>query len=218
MKYVIMCGGEYRDWDKPRSLYTVKGEPIVARTIRLLQEAGATDIAITAQDSRFEAFGVPVLHHDNSYSCKKGEQPKGYWLDAFYPDFDSNSQVTFIFGDVIFTPSSIKTIVQCKADCNMLFGTGAALNINHYDWGEPFAYRVVDYPSFMNGISEVKRLYDKGEIKRHPIVWELYRYLNGFDINIQNIDRRTYCVIDDETMDTDSLDKLEEVRNKFGGK
>ena len=44
MRYIIMCGGRYQQWQTPRQLIKIRGEPIVARTIRLLRENGITDI------------------------------------------------------------------------------------------------------------------------------------------------------------------------------
>ena len=64
MQYIIMCGGQYDRWEVPRQLTKINDEPIVMRTIRLLRAAGVTDIAISSNDERFEACGVPVLQHD----------------------------------------------------------------------------------------------------------------------------------------------------------
>ena len=47
-KFIIMCGGTYPHFKEPRQLIRIHGEPIVARTIRLLREAGITDISISA--------------------------------------------------------------------------------------------------------------------------------------------------------------------------
>ena len=69
MKYIIMAGGHYVKWpDKPKHLVDIKGEPNIARTIRLLKEAGVTDIAISSDNPVFEQFGVPVLKHRNAYT------------------------------------------------------------------------------------------------------------------------------------------------------
>ena len=54
MKYIIMCGGQYQQWSTPRQLIKIRGEPIVARTIRLLRENGVTDIAISSSNKVFE--------------------------------------------------------------------------------------------------------------------------------------------------------------------
>lgn len=56
MKYIIMASGGYKEWEKPRHLLPVKGEPIIARTIRLLREAGIEDIAISSNDPAFEGL------------------------------------------------------------------------------------------------------------------------------------------------------------------
>ena len=105
MKYIIMCGGTYPEWDKPRHLTKVCGEPIVKRTIRLLRENGVEDIAISATDKKhFRGLGVPVLVHDNPYVMRE----EGAWVDAFYPE---EKPVCYIFGDVVFSPS--KSLTRC---------------------------------------------------------------------------------------------------------
>ena len=50
----------------------------------------------------------------------------GYWLDAFYPFFDDDIQLTFLYGDVVYSPEAIDKIVTCKRSGNILFGTSAA--------------------------------------------------------------------------------------------
>ena len=40
MKYIIMCGGNYTRFETPKQLTEIDGEQLVARTIRLLREAG----------------------------------------------------------------------------------------------------------------------------------------------------------------------------------
>ena len=83
MKYIIMCGGQY-GWKKPRQLTEIQGEPIVARTIRLLRQEGVEDIAISATDRRFARFGVPVITHENDYR-NVGGKTSGSWANAGIP-------------------------------------------------------------------------------------------------------------------------------------
>ena len=61
---------------------------------------------------------------------------------------------------------------------------------------------------------EAKRLFDEGKTARHPIVWELYRYLHNLDINIQTI-TEDYICIDDGTMDIDSPEELEQLKKEL---
>lgn len=215
MKYIIMCGGEYKDFETPKQLSVINGEVIVERTIRLLKENGIEDIYISSNSQLFDNREVPRLENKNNdyIYYPDTDTQYGYWLDAFYK---VDTPVTYLFGDVYYTNEAIKTITNYKTDKNILFGTSDAYNEQHFNWGEPFAYIVNDTEVFFKGIEEVKRLYDEGKIIRHPIVWELYRYLNNLDINIQRVLEETYVCIDDGTMDVDSPKELEEMRKKVG--
>ena len=212
IKIVIMCGGFYEQWETPKQLQVVNGERIVERTIRLLKENGVTDIVITSNDERFDELGVPRLEHENSYRYENGKL-NGYWVDAFYPKFRKNQKATFIFGDVYFSEDAIKQIVEYKGNGNVLFGSAGA-KVQGKVWGEPYAYVVNDMGAFYEGVKEVKRLQDEGLTNRVPIVWELYRVLNGIDVNEHRVLDATYKVIDDYTDDADNPSKLQMIRDK----
>lgn len=210
MKYILMCGGNYKDFETPKQLSVIKGERLIDRTIRLLKENGIKDIYISSNNPLFDTCDATRIENkENTFTLKEGKST-GYWLDAFYP---TNEEVCYIFGDVYFTEEAIKTIVNWKTNVNVLFGTSDALNKYHNNWGEPFAYIVKDYNSFFKGIKEVKTMYDKGLIKRHPIVWELYRYLHNIDINTQRI-VGDYVCIDDGTIDIDVPKQVIEMNRK----
>lgn len=214
MKYVIMCGGTYTAFQIPKQLTEINGERLVDRTVRLLRECGAEEIYISATDPRFDSCGVPRLEHRNEFVVD-GDKVTGYWLDAFYPNFAPHDKVTYLFGDVFFTEDAIRTIVNYQTDGNILFGTSDAKNEQHENWGEPFAYIVNDYPTFMNGVSAVKKMQDMGILKRVPIVWELYRHLNGLNVNIQQVLDNTYVVIDDGTIDVDQVWHKDMIEKRF---
>lgn len=206
MEYIIMCGGEYKHFTTPKQLLEVKGEVIVERTIRLLKENGVTDIYISSNDPRFDKYAPRLENKENNFVVDKGKTI-GYWLDAFYP---IGEPCCYIFGDVYFSPDAIKTIVEYNSTENILFGNSVAKNEEHQNWGEPFAYKVNKYDEFMNGVKAVKKLYDEGKVKRHPIVWELYRYLHNLDINVQRI-TTDYVCIDDYTIDIDSPERIDKI-------
>ena len=135
MKYIIMCGGDYHV-KTPRQLLKIKGEPIVARTIRLLRESGVEDIAISSNDERFENFGVPCLRNGlNTFGNG------GHWVDGFYP---TKEPVCYIFGDVVFSPEAIKTIIGVKTNDIEFFASSLNFSV-HYTkkWAEPYAFKVV---------------------------------------------------------------------------
>lgn len=205
MKYIIMCGGEYDIWKTPKQLINIKGERLVDRTIRLLKENGIEDIAISSNNPLFDSCGVPRLEHENSFKIVDGKD-SGYWLDAYYP---VTEPVCYLYGDVYYTPEAIKTIVECDRSGNILFGSGIAKNELHKNWGEPFAYKVEEPDIFFKGIEAVKKMQDLGVTKRMPITWELYRYLNNLNVNIQQVKDETYICIDDGTDDIDDPEEIE---------
>lgn len=207
MKYIIMCGGTYSDWDEPRQLIRINGEPIVARTIRLLHEAGVTDIAISANDNRFEQFGVPVLHHENNF---EGYATAGSWVEAFYPMRES---ACYLMGDVVFSPSAIMRIVNTHTNSIQFFASAPPFAPNYIkQWAEPFAFKVVDQKCFRDAIDFVKQNEGNGLFKRRPIAWELWQVLKGTRLNeiITN-----YTVINDYTCDIDYPEEAELIAEKL---
>lgn len=205
MRYIIMCGGKYWRWQTPRQLTRINGEPIVERTIRLLREAGVEDIAISSNNEIFEQFGIPVLKHDNGYDARGYNDFKGYWCDAFYPTDDP---VCYIFGDVIFSPEAIETIVQTETDSIEFFASSPPFAREYCKpWAEPFALKVVDQDRLKQSIKEVKRLHEAGAFNRKPIMWELWNVITGGDIN--RIDYDSYTAINDYTCDIDNPEEAE---------
>lgn len=199
MKYIIMCGGKYRKWQQPRQLTKIRGEPIVARTIRLLQECGVTDIAISSTNMLFNQFGVPVLRHENSYDATGYNNFTGYWCDAFYP---TDEPACYIFGDVVFSPEAIRTIVETETDDIEFFGSAPPYAEEYPKrWAEPFALKVVDQDHLHSAIEKTKELDRQGKFNRKPIMWELWQVITGGKIN--HIDYNSYTAINDYTCDID---------------
>lgn len=211
MKYIIMCGGEYLEWETPRQLTDVCGEALVARTIRLLREAGAEDIAISSNNSLFEQFGVPVLKHDNDYVATSYYSVEGYWSSAFYP---TNEPTCYIFGDVLFSPEAICTIVEYETDDIMFFGSKRPFSpLYPKPHEEPFAFKVVNIEHFREAIEEHKRLTDAGTHWRRPIAWELWFIACGQDPDedLRNLINNGYVGINDYTCDIDSEADIQKV-------
>ena len=199
MKYIIMAGGVYDKWSTPKHLTLLNGEPLVARTIRLLKENGVTDIAISSNNELFEQFGVPVLKHENPYRLPLEGRASSPWLDAFYP---MNEPVCYIFGDVVFSPDAIKTIVETQTDSIEFFASAKPLpKIYPKHWAEPFAFKVVDTRRFFEVVEVTKQYDEQGLFKRQPVSWELWQVIKNTPLN--RVDYTNYTVINDYTCDID---------------
>lgn len=205
MKYVILSDSDnVEPFKEPRQLSIVNGETLVGRTIRLLKENGIKDILITSHDPRFDDLGA--TRYEPQYNSFKGKEKKGYWLDAF-PRELLNEPITFLLGDVYFSEDAIKTIVKKTTKSILFFCSDKTKGysdkyIKHHD--EPFGFKVVDHALFKEHIDKVKQMYDEGLTRRHPIAWELYRSINGIDVNTHKL-TKNYIAINDETCDVDCV-------------
>lgn len=213
MKYIIMCGGTYKRWETPRHTLPINGEPIVERTIRLLKEAGVSDIAISSNNPIFEQFGVPVLHHKNKYEYE-ADAPGIYnkhWVDAFYP---TDEPVCYLFGDVVYSPEAIKTIVGTETDDIEFFASSPPFAPEYIKpWAEPFALKVRNTEHLKHAISLTKQYADQGLFKRHPIMWELWQVIQATPLN--HIDYGNYTAINDYTCDVDCAEDIELIENEL---
>ena len=219
MKYIIMCGGNYNEFETPKQLLKVNGESLVERTIRLLRENGVKDIYISSNNPVFDNFGVERLVHENDFECYGEDENKKSskcWLNAYYP---TDEPACYLHGDVYFSDEAIKIIVNTPVKETMFFctydWTDGEKDKRNYKGREPFAYKVENQEKFRNAINKILNMVDNGYFKNGlpPIVWHLYRYLNGYDIkpdakewtDVNNIfqSKGDYIVINDYTTDID---------------
>lgn len=213
VKYIILADSSV-GFETPRQLSVVCGEPIIKRTIRLLKENGIKDILITSHDKRFDNLGVE--RYEPKHNDWNAEKKTGYWLNAF-PIELLNEPICFLFGDVYYSENAIKTIIKTPTKTTLFFCSYDNKDkkyIKHHD--EPLAYKVQDYKLFKKHIEIVKELKDKGECCREPIVWELYRSINGQNINIHEM-TKNYIAINDESCDIDTIEDIKSLNRKLGG-
>lgn len=231
MKYIIMCGGEYDEWETPKQLLKIKGEVLIERTIRQLRENGITDIAISTNNRYFDYLGLEILKPEGHFihGNVDKERTNSYytWLNAYVP---MNEPVCYLHGDVYFSNKAIKTIVNMKVEDTMFFctcdGTDKKRDPLNTKGREPFGYKVENYQVFQYAIKKIKQKIDEGFFKGYlpALSWHLYRYLNGFNLmchssdykDVNNIFKEPgdYIIIDDYTSDIDTkgdIDRLEKL-------
>jgi hypothetical protein len=147
---------------------------------------------------------VPVLHHENHYDAVGFHDFTGYWSDAFYPTEDP---VCYIFGDVVFSPEAIRTIVETQTDDIEFFASRPPFAPEYLkEWAEPFALKVVNQKHLHQAIEDVKRFDQEGRFCRKPIMWELWQVIKNTTLN--HIDYTNYTVINDYTCDIDDPEEL----------
>ena len=227
MKYILMCGGNYKDqFDIPKPLLEIGGEKLIERAIRLLKENGIDDIAIStgANTVYFNYLDVELLKRkDNNYIHDNPETnltSEGCWLNAYYL---MDKPCCYLHGDVYWSEEAIKTIVNTEVENTMFFCIPDRQDgrINYNIKGrEPLGYKVQNNKLFNNAVNELKKMIDEGKFKKDPISWHLYRYINGIEMdwdgfgnNIFNT-KGDYVAIDDYTTDIDmprDIPKIEQL-------
>lgn len=214
MKYIIMCGGTYIKFQQPRQLLVVAGERIVDRTIRLLKQEGITDMAISTNNDAFKDCGAPLIQdkYNSNYVTDGVQSRQGFWLDAFY---FTEEPVTYLFGDVFYSDELIHLIVTSQTDDILFFGTDVDKPHPYFKkkYDEPFAFKVVNQKHFREGIGAVKWIctHDNG---RHPIAWELYRYLFGYPVR-QHIKKKNYIYCNDYSSDIDNVEDVKNIEEAY---
>ena len=205
MKYIIMCGGP-RSYKPLRVIYN---EPIIQRTIRLLKENGIKDIAISTNDERYDHFGVPVLHHDNSLTWTGF-----YWLKCFYPMTDP---VCYLYGDVFYSDEAIRTIVETQTEDIEFFASSPPYSEQYIKkWAEPYAFKVQNTDRFFKCLNQTIQLDKMGRFNRHPISWELWQVIKNTALN--RIDYKNYTAINDYTVDIDTDEQAALIIDRGYGK
>lgn len=217
MIYCILADSDnVEPFIEPRQLAKINGEVLIKRTIRLLKENGVKDILVTSHDPRFDNLGA--TRYEPLFNDYKPKEGKGYWLSAF-PGELLTEPITFLLGDVYYSENAIKTLVESKTTSILFFCTDKRLGyderyIKHHD--EPLAFKVINYELFKESIYIVKKMKDNRVTHREPIMWELYRVINGIDVNT-HILTDNYIAINDETCDIDRVEDIMLLELKIGG-
>lgn len=214
MRYIIMCGGNYKHWEIPRQMSNVLGEEIVARTIRLLKENGIKDISISTTNPLFEKYGVPILKHNNLYETFNWTVEQGDWLNCFYP---TEEPVCYIFGDVYFSPEAIKTIVETETDDIEFFGSKSPFDKRYIkNHMEPFALKVVNQKHLREAIKKTREYEKEGKFWRKPIMWELWEVIKDAPFHQKGTPYDIeYTIIRDYTCDVDWQEDVNKLNLKL---
>ena len=125
------------------------------------------------------------------------------------------NQLVICHGDIYWSEEAIKIIVETKVKDTMFFcirdvSDGRPVGIN-IKGREPLAYKVENQEVFRNAINDLFKMIDEGKFKSDPISWNLYRQINGLNLDYNGYGngifntKGDYMYIDDYTTDIDSI-------------
>lgn len=232
MKYIIMCGGNYGKFQKPKQLLKVAGEVIVERTIRLLRENGINDIAITTTNHEFDYLDVEIIQNTTNefeyFGKEETKKSSKSWFKAYYL---MNEPVCYLHGDVYFSDEAIKKIVELPVKDTMFFccydKQDGPKDPRSSGGREPLGYKVQNYDLFNKAVNDLLQMVDDGKFTGFPpCAWTVYRYINGLDLalnakwygDFNNIFKSNgdYYVINDYTNDVDDIKDVKKIEKAIG--
>lgn len=186
MKYIIMCGGKYKEIKEFRPLIKIDGESLVERTIRLLRELGIEDIAVSTglDETALDFLDVPVLKFNNSYNLTSYNNGTGYWCDAFYY---TDEPVCYLMGDVYYSKDALRTIIDTPVNRIGFFGTDRPFARGYFKpYEEPLAFKVEDQELLHEACDKFRSYQDMGRDKwpfrRLPMSWELAQIIDNVNL------------------------------------
>ena len=195
MRIVIMADGKGTRWDNymgiPKHLAQVNGEPILGRTVRLLNEMtlGEAEVIITSHDSRYEFPGSrrhePI---DNNLE-----------IDRFTAELIEDD-TCFLYGDTYYTEEALESILSTEAEDLLFFGNTKSI----------VAVKIKDSNLFKEHVKTVKDLFLAGKIQR-CVGWQVYQSVTGQDFTQKAVPAEKFIMLGNETTDFNTPEEYKKI-------
>jgi len=194
-----MCAGIGSRWGQstPKQLELIQRKPNLLRTHNMLVSMGISekDIYVTVNSNNKKYFPKDLNLIIGS-SIRE--------IDRFRNGFnilDNSDKTIFLYGDVVYHPLDLKTILNGKGYC--FFGRIGANEITDKIHGEIFGV-ITEHPSeFKDDVNMVAYMYEQKLISRE-IAWEV------LNLN-QNKSLKTYVELSKLTDDYDDIFEYKKV-------
>lgn len=183
MKYIIMADGKGSRWQNyneiPKHFAVVDGEPIIARTVRLLREKSPdSEIIITSHDERYVFPGASRYEPKNNV----------LEIDRFTEELIEDD-ICFLYGDTYYAEEAIDMIISEQVEDIHFFGTRKSI----------VAIKIKDGELFRSHVDRVRKLYLEKKIEK-CIGWQVYQSFEGLPFRGKPI-RDKFTVLGDSTED-----------------
>ena len=191
MRALITAAGAMRRWTVketgalyggvPKHLIPVDGEPLIARTVRLLRERGVEDIVIVGPDDpRYAVPGARLFvptHHvpwsggSTRHDCDKFLSSRELW--------NEEGRTVILHGDIYLAENAADTIVRHRVEAWCLFARYRRHEKPFHKLETvAFSFYPEDHPAMDAVLARLVALQDDGSIPRTG-TWELYRGMRG---------------------------------------
>ena len=186
MKYIIMADGKGCRWKNygniPKHFASICGEPIIKRTIRILNQLTTDQVIVTSHNPEYEFDGA-IRYAPESNILE---------IDRFtYELIDDNC--CFLYGDTYYAEECLKTIVFYKTEEISFFGNKKSI----------VGIKIRNGELFKKHIKKVKKMYLNGDIDS-CIGWQVYQSYAGIKVGNEREIYDDFIFISNQTFDLNS--------------
>lgn len=195
MRFVIMADGKGTRWDNfmgiPKHLAEVEGEPILGRTVRLLNEMTDknSEVIVTSHDERYEFKGSRRYEPLNN----KLE------IDRFTAELIEDN-TCFLYGDTYYTDKALRTIIETETEDLIFFGNSKSI----------VAVKIKDSQLFEQHVKHVKDLFLSGKIER-CVGWQVYQSFTGQDFGQKAVPAEKFILLGENVTDFNTPEEYKKI-------
>tara|TARA_B100001245_G_C22893021_1_gene430418 strand:+ start:2153 stop:2842 length:690 start_codon:yes stop_codon:yes gene_type:complete len=221
---IIIAAGDATRWGgyggTRKHFAKIDGEPIIHRTVRLLNQYEDVEVFVVGTDDEYDIPGstlyVPTKDTDNNFDADKFLNSRELW--------NKDGRTIVIYGDVFFTEEAMEKLMGKHEVDWRLYARPFGSEYTGTPYGECFAQSFYQHniPEHHAALRKIVKLYGEGTLPRCG-GWEHYRAM----IHIPDSEMHRHLVgekleiIDDFTDDIDFADdyiRLLDRWNKHNGK
>lgn len=195
MRFIIMADGKGTRWDNfmgiPKHLAEVEGEPILGRTVRLLNEMTDknSEVIVTSHDERYEFKGSRRYEPLNN----KLE------IDRFTAELIEDN-TCFLYGDTYYTDKALRTIIETETEDLIFFGNSKSI----------VAVKIKDSQLFEQHVKHVKDLFLSGKIER-CVGWQVYQSFTGQDFGQKAVPAEKFILLGENVTDFNTPEEYKKI-------
>ena len=165
----------------PKHLVEINGEPIIGRTVRLLNEMmdGNCEVIITSHDERYEFEG----------SRRHEPLNNNLEIDRFTQELIADN-TCFLYGDTYYTEEALREILDTENEDVLFFGNAKSI----------VAINVRNSAMFEKHVANVRQLFLDGKIEK-CVGWQVYQSITGQDFSQKADMGGRFVILDSKTTD-----------------
>lgn len=204
MRAIICCGGEASRWDGylgyDKCFIPIDSEPLVYRTVRLLQKFNVFDIWCVLRTN----FDVPgtrtMLTSPSTLDTAK--------FTCTIPCWGQTDDLIILFGDTYFSEDAIARITRGDPPITGFTAYGHLNKTSIKPYGEIYAVRFTDREGVQSALDKMVKFqqsHDGATERQRPSGWNLYLRMAQLALDEVSFDPRFFSELpeDDPTDDFD---------------